>query len=249
MPTCYTYSFCFIPNCRMRARSYCSDWFTSHLVFRCPSNCLHLVTRQGIFWSYWQIWAYYIAVILLYIQFARFSINDIASIVGWIITPNFTNLQYLAAPPPLFEYILCMLQIISVKVLMILLISAGGQISARNLTFQVWNESQFFTNVAPKCALFGRKVFWSSGAYENLWWQSSFCFCRWDLMRLSCQVWNSQSLRPLLLCLSGIDPQVQPGVNLQFNYILSKTHVNLICAELHNIELNYLCDIVTNDRT
>ena len=75
MPTCY--SFCFIPNCRMRARSYCSDWFTSHLVFRCPSNCLHLVTCQGIFRSYWQIRAYYIALISLCNQFERFLIKKV----------------------------------------------------------------------------------------------------------------------------------------------------------------------------
>ena len=77
MPTCY--SFCFT-CCRMRARCYCIDWFTSHLVFRCPSNCLHLVTCQGIFWSYWQIRAYSIAVILLCIQFERFRLSGITAV-------------------------------------------------------------------------------------------------------------------------------------------------------------------------
>ena len=41
--------------CRIRARCYCIDWFTSQFVFRCPLNCLHLVTCQGIRRSYWQI--------------------------------------------------------------------------------------------------------------------------------------------------------------------------------------------------
>ena len=59
----------------MRARCYWIDWFTSHLVFRCPSNCLHLVTCWGIFMLHWQIRAYYIAVISLCIEFERFMIK------------------------------------------------------------------------------------------------------------------------------------------------------------------------------